>query len=175
MPAVYNVLCFIPSEKSRQRRSRHVAVLTYSSVRSARPSSCGLSFERPQDRTGRAFLNTPLCFAYGFFVPTYGSTTEIWQLFNSPWNGKLLMMKRSVCWAELETIFLPEDWLIDDLANRIGGSESRGNSQTSTTCEHGQKAGGLVLFPFQLAANQSWAPNPTSSAEGLRRVYVPSA
>jgi hypothetical protein len=38
-------------EKGRQRRSRHLAVLTYSFVRSARPSGCGLA--------GRAFLNTP--------------------------------------------------------------------------------------------------------------------
>ena len=34
-----------------------MAVLTYFSVRSARPSGCGLSFEIPQDRTRRAFLN----------------------------------------------------------------------------------------------------------------------
>jgi len=27
--SVYSVLCFIPSEKSRQRRSRHFVVLTY--------------------------------------------------------------------------------------------------------------------------------------------------
>jgi len=38
-------------EKVRQRRSRPLAVLTYSSVRSARPSGCGLA--------GRAFLNSP--------------------------------------------------------------------------------------------------------------------
>ena len=41
-------------EKVRQRRSRRLVVLTYSSVRSARPNSCGLA--------GRAFLNTPLFF-----------------------------------------------------------------------------------------------------------------
>ncbi len=39
---------------------RPLAVLTYSSVRSARPSGCGLSFEKPQDRAGRTFLYTPL-------------------------------------------------------------------------------------------------------------------
>jgi hypothetical protein len=39
-------------EKGRQRRSRPLAVLTYSFVRSVRPSGCGLA--------GRAFLNTPL-------------------------------------------------------------------------------------------------------------------
>ena len=41
-------------EKCRQRRSRPLAVLTYSLVRSALPSGCGLA--------GRAFLNTPLSF-----------------------------------------------------------------------------------------------------------------
>jgi hypothetical protein len=42
-------------EKDRQPRSRPLAVLTYSSVRSARPSGCALA--------GRAFLNTPLFFS----------------------------------------------------------------------------------------------------------------
>ena len=56
----YPVIFSWSVEKCRQRRSRPLAVLTYSSVRSARQSGCGLPFERPQDRTGRAFLNTPL-------------------------------------------------------------------------------------------------------------------
>jgi len=38
-------------EKSRQRRSRQVAVLTYLRVRSARQIGCGLA--------GRTFLNMP--------------------------------------------------------------------------------------------------------------------
>ena len=44
-------------------RSRHLAVLTYSSVCSARPSGCGLA--------GRAFLNTLV------FFPVRGSVTHI--------------------------------------------------------------------------------------------------
>jgi len=41
-------------EKSRQRRSRPFAVLTYSPVRSARQSACSLA--------ERTFLNIPKCF-----------------------------------------------------------------------------------------------------------------
>ena len=52
---------------------RHVGVLTDSSVRSARPSDCGLPFGMTQGRTGRApsarlragFLNTPPFSSYG--------------------------------------------------------------------------------------------------------------
>ena len=46
-------------EKCRQQRSRPLAVLTYSFIRSARPRGCGLA--------GRAFLNTPV-----FFYMTLG-------------------------------------------------------------------------------------------------------
>jgi hypothetical protein len=54
---------FVSVEKCRQQRSRCLAVLTYSPVRSARPSSCGLA--------GRAFLNTPsfsLCGSKSFHM-----------------------------------------------------------------------------------------------------------
>ena len=51
----------------------HLAVLTYSSAISARPTGCGLPFDMTQGRTGRAFLrqssghalNTPLFFSGG--------------------------------------------------------------------------------------------------------------
>ncbi len=47
-------------EKARQRRSHPWAMLTYSSVRSARPSACGLA--------GRVFLNSPNSFLRWYFI-----------------------------------------------------------------------------------------------------------
>ncbi len=74
------------------RAGRPLAVLTYSLVCSAHPSGCGLPFERPQGRTGRApsarlracFLNTPLFFFVWPSVIHMWTTGKILQLFNSP-------------------------------------------------------------------------------------------
>ena len=53
-------LCDEALRRASAQAGRHLAVLTYFSVRSARPNGGGLSFEKPQDSTGRTFLNTPL-------------------------------------------------------------------------------------------------------------------
>jgi hypothetical protein len=70
--------------RASAQAGRHLAVLTYSLVRSARPSGCGLPFERSQGRTGQAFLNPPVIFSYGSGLSICGSTGKILQLFNSP-------------------------------------------------------------------------------------------
>ena len=64
-------------EKSRQRRSRPFSVLTSVPVRSARKKGCGLPFEKPQDGTGRTFLNSP------DVVDRQGLPGEIWPLMSS--------------------------------------------------------------------------------------------
>ena len=51
-------------------------------VRSARPSGCGLAFGMTQDRTGHAFLNTPL-FAHAGFCHSYSNEKAKYEKYST--------------------------------------------------------------------------------------------